>query len=216
MPNWNELVRERLRALHLPANEAQEVVAELAAHLEDFYEQQIIRGLSMSQAEQSTLNEVDRWRILAKNIQRAKRKEGTMNTRTKHFWLPSLVSLAAAMGFLMLLIQVSMQPMFLGRSSLQMVVLPWLILLPLCGGAGAYLSRCGGAARPVRLIAGLFPTILLFILGAILVITRLIVIASPQWWNGSVAITLGIVLPSAALLLGATPFLKDPETKAAA
>ncbi|MGA9307790.1 MAG: hypothetical protein WBW31_20490 [Candidatus Sulfotelmatobacter sp.] len=32
---WIALVREHLHPLHLPANDQEEVVAELAAHLED-------------------------------------------------------------------------------------------------------------------------------------------------------------------------------------
>ncbi|MGB6631999.1 MAG: permease prefix domain 1-containing protein [Terriglobales bacterium] len=215
-PDWTGLVRERLHPLGLPSKEAQEVVAEVATHLEDFYEEQIEKGLSESEARQSTLNEVIQWHSFARNIQRAKHKEETMNARTKHLWLPGLVSLAAAMGSLMILIQISLQPRLLGRSPLQMVILPWLVLLPLCGGAGAYLSRRGGADRRVRLIAGLFPTIVLFILGAILVLTRLVVLARPQWWNGSLAIAIGIVLPSAALLLGTVPFLRSTERKVAA
>jgi hypothetical protein len=215
-PDWNALVRERLRPLGLTSEESQEVVAELAAHLEDFYEAQIGKGLSQPEAQQKALNEIVRWNLLARKIQRAKHKEETMNTRTKHLWLPGLVSLAAAMGSLMILIQISLQPQLLGRSPLQVVLLPWLILLPLCGGAGAYLSRRGGADRAARLIAGLFPTIVLFILGAILVAARLVVPSRPQWWYGSLAVALGIVLPSAALLLGTVPFLKTPRPKAVA
>jgi hypothetical protein len=216
MPDWSALVRERLRLLDLASKEAQEVVAELAAHLEDFYEEQIRIGLSDSEAQQAALNEIARCRSLARKIQRAKHKEETMNTRTKHIWLPGLVSLTLAMGSLMILIQVSLQPRLLGRSQLQVVILPWLVLLPLCGGAGAYLSSRGGAERWARLVAGLFPTIVLFIVGAILVLTRLVVFVRPQWWYGSLAVALGIILPSVALLLGTVPFLKTVKHKVAA
>jgi hypothetical protein len=215
-PDWNALVRERLRPLDLASKESGEIVTELAAHLEDVYEAQIARGLSESEAQQIALNEVVQWRSLARNIQRSKHKEETMNARTKHLWLPGLVSLTAAMVSLMVLILISLQPRFLGRSPLQMVVLPWILLLPLCGAAGAYLSRRGGAQCWARLIAGLFPPIVLFILSAILVLTRLVIVARPQWWNGSIAIALGIVLPSAALLLGTAPFLKPTKAKAVA
>jgi hypothetical protein len=196
--------------------QTQEVVAELAAHLEDFYAEQIGTGLSQSEAQQRALNEVAGWHRLARNIQRSKRKEETMNPRTKHYWLPGLVSLAASMTLLMVLIGISLQPRFLGRSPLHMVLIPWLILLPLCGGAGAYLSGRGGGDRWARLVAGLFPTIVLFVLGAILVVTRLVVFIRPQWWYGSLAIALGILAPSAALLLGTLPFLKTTKPKAAA
>src|SRR5271170_1688676 len=96
MPDWNEVVRERLLPLDLPSEKTREVVAELTAHLEDFYEEQIRNGIGESEAQQRTLNEVARWRLLAKNIQRVKREEGTMNARTKQLWLPGIVSLTTA------------------------------------------------------------------------------------------------------------------------
>jgi len=103
MPDWSALVRERLRPLDLPSIETQEVVAELAAHLEEFYDEQIGKGLSESEAQQRALNEIVQWQILARNIQRAKCKEEVMNTRTKHLWLPGLVSLTTAIFFPMLM-----------------------------------------------------------------------------------------------------------------
>jgi hypothetical protein len=215
MPDWTALVRERLNPLGLSSQQAREVVAELAAHLEDLYEEQIGKGSSESEARQTALNEVVRWRRLAQNIQRAKHNEETMNTRTKHLWLPGLVSLAAAMGSLMILIQISLEPRWLGRSPLQMVLLPWLVLLPLCGGAGAYLSRRGGGYRWARLAAGLFPTIVLLVLGSILILTRSVVPAQPRWSHGLLAVAVGIIVPSAALLLGIMPFLKTTEGEVA-
>jgi len=155
-PDWDELVREHMRTLDLPAREAEQVVAELAAHLEDVYEQQRAKGLSAPEAREFALNQVSQWSRLAEDIQHAKNKEEIMNRTTKHFWLPGLVSLTAAMGSLMILILISLQPRFLGRSPLQMVILPWLIVLPFCGAAGAYLSGRLGAGLRARLVAGLF------------------------------------------------------------
>ncbi|HEY6303686.1 MAG TPA: hypothetical protein VIX14_11520 [Terriglobales bacterium] len=216
MPDWRALVSERLGPLKPTLEENREVIAELAAHLEDFYEEQVGRGLSESGTQRSALDEVVQWHNLARKIQRAKHKEETMNARTKHLWLPGLVSLTAAMVLLMILIQISQQPRLLGRSPLELVLLPWLVLLPFCGGAGAYLSRRGGADRRVRLLAGLLPTIVLSGLGTILVLTRLVVFARPHWWYGLLAVGLGIALPSAALLLGTLPFLKTAKPKAVA
>lgn len=211
MPDWSAVVGDRLLLLDLPAKERQEVVTELAAHLEDLYEEEMRKGLSEPEARENVTSELVRWRKLARDIHSAKRTEGIMNARTRQLWLPGLVSLATSMFFLMILIQISMQPRYLGRSPLQMVLVPWLALLPLCGAGGAYLSRRGGGYRWTRLAAGLFPTILLFILCSILVVTHLIVPAQPRLWYGSLALALGIVLPSASLLLGALPFLRSRE-----
>lgn len=209
MPDWAALVRDNLRPLHLPAKHQQEVIAELAAHLEDLYEERLGQGLSEREAVEEVVNQVVRWRSLANRIQRAKLKEEIMNSRTKHFWLPGLVSLTLAMILLAPLITISMQPRFLGRSPLEMVLLPWLVLLPLCGASGAYLSRRGGGNPRARLVAGLFPTIALLTLGSILVVTRLLTFARPEWWYGSVALAVGIIFPSAALLIGTLPFLRN-------
>ncbi len=213
MPDWSKLVRERLRPLHLPAKEQQEVIAELSAHLEDLYEEQLHKGINESEAHQKVVNEAVQWRPLAKRIQQAKLKEEIMNARTKQLWLPGLVSLTLAMILLAPLITISMQPRFLGRSPLEMVLLPWLALLPLCGAAGAYLSRRGGGDSRACLVAGLFPTIALLTLGSILVVTRLLTFARPEWWYGLVALAVGIIFPSASLLVGAAPFLKAAKPR---
>jgi hypothetical protein len=213
MPDWDALVRKNLRPLDLPAQHQQEIIAELAAHLEDLYQEKLGQGISERQAAEEVLNEVVGWRSLANRIHRAKLKEEIMNDRTKHFWLPGLVSLTSAMILLALLVTISMQPRFLGRSPLEMVLLPWLVLLPLCGASGAYLSRRGGGNSRARLVAGLFPTIALLTLGSILVVTRLLTFAHPEWWYGSVALAVGIIFPSAFLLIGAAPFLKPAKSR---
>ncbi|MGC1221395.1 MAG: hypothetical protein WA872_06385 [Candidatus Sulfotelmatobacter sp.] len=208
---WIALVREHLHPLRLPANDQEEVVAELAAHLEDLYEEKLGQGISEPEAAEGVVHEVVRWRSLATRIQRAKLKEEIMNDRTKHLWLPGLVSLTLAMILLAPLIAISMQPRFLGRSPLEMVLLPWLAVLPLCGASGAYLSRRSGGSPRARLAAGLFPTIALLTLGSILVVTRLLTFAHPEWWYGSVALAVGIIFPSVSLLIGAAPFLKTAK-----
>lgn len=137
MPDWSAVVGERLLLLDLPAKERQEVVTELAAHFEDLYEEEMRKGLSEPEARENVTSELVRWRKLARDIHSAKLAEGIMNARTRQLWLPGLVSLATSMFFLMILIQISMLPRYLGRSPLQMVLLPWLALLPLCGAGGA-------------------------------------------------------------------------------
>ncbi|MGC2791569.1 MAG: hypothetical protein WA899_06085, partial [Candidatus Sulfotelmatobacter sp.] len=69
---WIALVREHLHPLRLPANDQEEVVAELAAHLEDLYEEKLGQGISEPEAAEGVVHEVVRWRSLATRIQRAK------------------------------------------------------------------------------------------------------------------------------------------------
>jgi hypothetical protein len=211
MADWRELVRERLYPLSLSAEDAEEVVLELAAHLEDLYEEKLGQGISEPEARRQAEAEVADWDRLAQRIQRIKRREELMNDRTKHIWLPGFVNLTAAMILLTPLISVSMQSRFLGRSPLQMVLLPWLCLLPLCGAAGAYLSRRAGGSLRARLVAGLFPTITMLTLGSILVVSRRLTFAHPEWRYGAMALAVAVVLPSVTLLIGAAPFFRTAK-----
>ena len=63
-----------------------------------------------------------------------------MNTRTRTFWLPALVSLTAAMAGLTISTLGGLEPLFVARGwATDVVYVPWLLMLPLCGAAGAYL-----------------------------------------------------------------------------
>jgi len=356
MPDWSALVREHVGSLHLPRASEAEIVSELAAHLEDLYEEQIAGGMSESEALEGALDQAS-WRGLAKNIERIKRQEEMMNRRSQQIWFPSLVTLALSMGCLMILQESSAQPQmpwnhagaplmpyllwivtlpfvgavsgylsgraegppaarflavlfpavvmfglwliiltilmargserpiqwgsfgfglllwvvvpglalmlgawpFLGihgrqepqhllnhrtrtvwlpglaslgasmavlmastRAGLhpfflarglanQVVYLPWLLLLPACGAAGAYLSGRGGGERPARAAAGLFPAITLLVLGSFLTLARVVVFVEPRWFQTSLAVTLGVLVPGVALLLGTLPFLKTAK-----
>lgn len=215
MRDWGLLVRERLGALGLTPAQQEEIVAELAGHLEDSYDQRRAQGLCESEAIERALDEVADWRRLARKIRRAKREEGNMNNRTRSLWLPGLVSLTAAHGFLTIL-QLAGLPIHLFKlgSIIMPVYVPWLVMLPPCGAIGAYLSRRAGGERLARLAAGLFPCVVmvaLFTMGlAVLIVTR-------GGAHSAVALLLGIffwvVLPGVALLLGALPFLKAPRLR---
>jgi hypothetical protein len=98
-PNWNEIVRERLR---LPSS-AQEAIPEIAAHLEEAYDDAVAEGLTAPAAIEMTLQQIGDWRALRNSICRAKCKELPMNPRTKTLWLPAIAILFAA-GLVLLLL----------------------------------------------------------------------------------------------------------------
>jgi hypothetical protein len=149
-----------------------------------------------------------------KDIER--KKTPRLNARIKSFWFPSLVSLTTAMAALAASTFAGLQPQFVARGLATFVVyVPWLLLLPLCGGAGAYLSRRVGAERRVCLAAGLFPVIVLTGLVGLLTLAGKFVYAKPQFLYFSVSVLLGAILPGVALLLGAIPFAKTRPAQAA-
>lgn len=138
-----------------------------------------------------------------------------MNTRTKTFWIPALVSLAAAMACLTISTLGGLEPRFVARGwATYVVYIPWLLSLPLCGAAGAYLSRRAGGERWASLAAGLFPVIAMTSLVGFLTMIGKFVYAKPQWLYFSKALLFGSILPGMALLLGAAPFAKPRSTEA--
>jgi len=132
-----------------------------------------------------------------------------MNTRTRTFWLPALVPLTAAMACLTISTLVGLELRFVARGwATYVVYVPWLLTLPLCGSAGAYLSRRAGGGRRTGLAAALFPVIAMTSLVGFLTVIGKFVYAKPQWVYFSMAVLFGSILPGMALLLGAAPFTK--------
>ena len=216
MPEWDVIVREKLKDLGLGVPQQEEIADELADHLEDIYEQFLEEGLCEPEALRLTIQEAADWRKLARNIRRARRKEDVMNNRTKTIWLPGLAALTAASVSLMLLERIVMlQPRLWWKDSGVLAIhASWWILLPLCGAAGAYLSRRGGGQRLARLAAGLFPAIVMlcvfcFVLPVSVLIERnAFVMQHPLYFL--LALINWTVVPGLALLLGALPFLRTP------
>ena len=96
MPDWKRLVEERLATLNLPPGEIEDVIAELAAHLEDSAD----TDTSASDDENGTLAEVP-WPRLRRAIERTKRKEEEMHRLTKALLLSIAVLFPA--GLILLL-----------------------------------------------------------------------------------------------------------------
>ncbi len=209
MPDWKVLVTDRIGSLHLPPAARDEVIAELAAHLEDIYEEQLAAGASESQALDHALQQAANWRPLAQNIERAKRKEEIMNSRTKQLWLPGLVSLAGSMGWMMIL-QITSTKLQMPWKHAGVAFLPyvvWVMTLPLIGAASGYLSMRAGSTRPSRIAAVVFPSIVMSVLWLVL-LAVILARKSPQPFqtlNFSFGFFLWVVLPAAALLLGTLP-----------
>src|SRR5208282_347602 len=180
MPDWKRLVRDRLLALNLPPDAKEEVISELAAHLEDGYQNEIARGLGESEASQHVLSEVQ-WNKLAREIRRATRKEGSMNNRTRALWLPVIVNLFVATILFTLLDKLDLhQRMIHAHMALNhfakghpaaikylvpinplvdMIPLPWLCTLPFSAALASLLARRAKAPAALRLLAGLAPSL---------------------------------------------------------
>src|SRR6266702_4513302 len=209
MPDWQELLRQRLSGLALAAEERGDVHAELAAHLEESYEFLRTKGLPEQAAMQQTLAQVADWQDLRRRIQTARAKENIMNDRVRQIWLPGFVTLVLTTCVLSLNEIFGPKPWILARDGnlpVAVVYIPWLVVLPLVGAMGAYLSwRAGGTKRAI-LSSIIFPVLpflasILVVLPVSLLFDHFIahniapmslVMALPGW----------VLFPGAALLAG--------------
>lgn len=73
MPDWQHLVRSRLGPLGLEPAREEEIVSELAHHLEDLYEGFLQQGMKQSHAVEKALASVEDWAALRRGIRRAER-----------------------------------------------------------------------------------------------------------------------------------------------
>src|SRR6202790_4458913 len=105
MRDWKTVVKENLGILRMDVDQREEIISELAAHLEDLYQEHRTHGMSESMAFQLCLRQVAGGQRIARTIERT--KEGIMNHRTKALWLPGLATLAMASISLVILQQVS-------------------------------------------------------------------------------------------------------------
>ena len=73
MPDWKNLVRERLRPLRLQAPPELDLTVELAQHLEDYYDELRSSGASEEEAYKRTLSELDDVYPLGAGVERSDR-----------------------------------------------------------------------------------------------------------------------------------------------
>jgi hypothetical protein len=166
MRDWESLVQQHLSGLALEPTERAEVIAELAAHLEESCEELRKQGMTEEEAARRTLLQVEDWRRLSRLIQIARKKENRMTNRVKQFWLPSLLTLFLSMGLLMLTQVFGPKPWTTSMKSgwsliapAAMIYLPWLFSLPLIGALGAYLSNRAGGSKHAMLSSVVFPVL---------------------------------------------------------
>ncbi len=211
MPDWRQIVRQRLCGLTLDAAEKDEVQAELAAHLEESYEALLKEGMPEQAAVRRSLSQVTNWQDLQRKILIAKRRGHIMKKRLHQLWIPGFLALILSILFLMTLQKLGFRPRIVGGGANTILFYgPWLLLLPVLGALGAYLSSRAGGSRGTALLASIFPVLaltaaflLMFPIG--LIIER--IIGSPVDFSivATALLSDGIgwlLVPGAALLAG--------------
>lgn len=208
MRDWRSYVRERLAEAGEGGGMDEGVVRGLAEHLEDLYTGLRASGMTQQEALRRTPSHVGNWLELQQGITAA-RQEGAMNERVAKFWIPSLVTLVAAWGVLTILICAGVQPWMTHPAEPRGLIMyvPWLVVLPPVGAAGAYLARRANASGWRVYAAGAFPavaTALLFvlILPWALVVDRHVA-PDFQLLGFATWIVSWVLLPGVALVIGA-------------
>jgi hypothetical protein len=166
MPDWREVVRQRLAGLALEPEDTSQVFEELAGHLEEKYQFLLREGVSEEDAARRTLEQVSDWQELKQMIESARRKETTMPKRVAQFWFPAFLTLLLSMALLALIEKFGpnpwASPMPGGRLRMTPVVVvyvSWLLFLPFIGAMGAFLSRRAGAPVRVTMASIVFPVL---------------------------------------------------------
>jgi hypothetical protein len=215
MPDWEDLVGERLANLKLAPHERGEVIAELAAHLEETFEELRRQGLTEEVAAERALSQVRDWPVLRRKIQRARMKEDVMTDRVKQIWLPGFLTLFLSVMLLMLIQFFGPQPVFVSTSGWRMtapvavIYVPWLVSLLLIGAIGAYLAGRAGASPRGTLLSILFP-VLPYLLFFVIWIPVSLILDDHIGHNTMrsallVGLVAWVVLPGVALLAGGLP-----------
>jgi hypothetical protein len=206
MHDWHAYARHHLGSICLsPANEEQ-VALELAGHLEEFYAVLRAKGMSDEEAFSETCARAGNWEELRSGIVGAMNEE-TMHDRIKQIWIPAAVTFFASYIVLALFewVRIRFLISYPGEPRGVAFYLPWLLLLPLIGASGAYLSRRAQGDGWRVYLAASFPVL---VLGALFLTIFLVVFAmNPQGLHTKatalVTVMVGwVLLPGIALCTG--------------
>ncbi len=81
MLDWREIVRDKLTPLRVGEKRQEDIVAELAGHLDELYEDLVRQGRSEVEAVRFASSSVADWDELRREIQLAANEGGIMNHR---------------------------------------------------------------------------------------------------------------------------------------
>jgi hypothetical protein len=199
----------------MDAEREEEIITELAGHLEDLYEDLLRRGKPESEAAQFALSTAADWDEVRREIQVAAKEEVIMNHRVKALWLPGACTIALSGVLLRLLQGMPAAPpvTWVWHGAYLLVYWQWLLCLPLIGALGAYWSRRAGGKLLERSLAASFPALTWMgfpgLLLPFVLVFHWIVYHDFKLVPPALFFLVGwVVLPEAALLLGASVFFR--------
>jgi hypothetical protein len=224
MPDWNNIVRQRLGALRLCSREfAEEVVEELAGHLEDSYRAKVQGGMMNEAALAHAVHEMES--CCRKRFALRLLKEDQMSGFTRKVGLPGMLTFAVATAIQWALNAVHVQPKTILLSNGLFLSLPiaWLCLLPFCGAMGSLISRRKGGSHGDGMMAAAFPAGIMAIVLLLIALVGWIIslFVKDSGWNVAIVVpgvALGLVtyvlLTAIPLVLGAAVCERTCKTPA--
>jgi hypothetical protein len=162
MRDWKALVEQRLADLALEPKERAEVIAEVAAHLEDISEGMLKQGVTEDEAVRRALSRAGNWKDLQRKIFAAKRREQPVKKRVWQLWIPGFLMMILSMLFLTALYRLGLRGRLVWSGPISILLYtPWLAGLPFIGALGAYISSRAGGSRANVLFVSVFPSLAL-------------------------------------------------------
>jgi hypothetical protein len=201
----------RLASLALEPKEKAEVIAEVAAHLEEICEGMLRQGITEEEAVRRALSRVGNWRDLQRKISAAKRREQPMKKRIWQLWVPGFLTMILSMPFLTMLYRLGLRARIISSGTNGIFLyMPWLLSLPFLGSLGAYLSSRAGGSRANALFVSVFPALALtfaFLFMFPFSLTAELITGRPVDFSGVATVLLKdgigwILVPGAAFLVG--------------
>ncbi len=211
MPDWRQFVRERLGPLGLRHEREEEILAELAEHLEDQCGAKGEKAL-MSHSRVERIEDGTNWTLLAREIRHA--EEETMSPTAKTVWVPGVSMLFCSSILLLAMTRLVPPATWVDPKAPVLLLAPWLLSYLVFGALGASWSRRAGGSTAARFLSGTFPLALhlaLFFL-PIIVAMASDVPRFPEHLQLSFLLRAGlgwVVIPGVALAIGTVPFLRD-------
>jgi len=212
MPDWRKLVRDQMPLREMDQETREEVISEIAAHLEDASEDSSLLE-SFGECRSPEFLHVH-WRNLGRAIEFAKREEEMMNDRSRSLWLPALINIAVAATLLILFDIIYPYPVIVRISNVKLAIpMLWLLTLPICGATGAFLACRAHGSAAIRMMAGLAPSLVWLaafcIMGVTFALDWRVFHGFPMndFFMSALA---WVALPALCLLPGTLPFLRGP------
>lgn len=221
MSEMRAYVREQLRGLRLAEYEREDVIAEIADHMEMLMAEYRSEGLNEDTAHRRALSHFGDPRRLLKGIERV--KENGMKERFHRMWLP-----AFTVGFLAYLSGWLIARFIAHPRTIEVLgnyypyYWNWLVLVATIAAIGAWWSRARGGSVRERIVVALAPAEIMASVIAVLlpfsVVVQLWVDHSlPNFVTHPMVFFVGVVwmlhcaIPA---LIGAAPFLFDRASDA--